>query len=81
MACVTVTASDGVTTLTGVTDATGTFTFTGLAPNTYLVCEVVPSGWNQTWPVAGFPSCGLAGWGYSFAVNTAATVNFSNVHP
>jgi len=82
MCGVTVTASaPGITTVTGVTDATGTFTFAGLAPNTYTICEVVPSGWVQSWPNYFFFSCGLGVWGYQFAVNAAATVNFSNTHP
>ncbi|HYK81742.1 MAG TPA: hypothetical protein VEU55_01240 [Gemmatimonadales bacterium] len=82
LACWTVTVSDGTTTWSAVTDTTGSYTVTGLAGGaTYSVCEVVQTGWHQTYPPAGFPSCGLAGYGYSFALspgNSAAFVDFVN---
>ena len=32
------------------TDAAGNYIFTGLEPGTYLVAEVLPGGWEQTFP-------------------------------
>ncbi len=34
------------------TAADGSYAFTGLAPGTYTVAEVVPAGWQQTYPTA-----------------------------
>ena len=39
-------------TLTATTDASGNFSFTGLAPGTYALSEVVPAGFVQTAPAA-----------------------------
>ncbi len=83
LSCWTVTVSDGTTTLTTVTDVNGNYSVTvpATAGVTYTVCEVVQSGWHQTWPIAGFPSCGLAGWGYAFPLTvggSAAGVSFGN---
>ena len=36
-----------------LTDASGNYLFTGLAPDTYVVCETPQAGWNQTFPVSG----------------------------
>lgn len=35
-----------------ITNSTGDYRFTDLAPGTYTVAEVVPTGWQQTTPVA-----------------------------
>jgi hypothetical protein len=40
----------GTVTATAVTDATGSYRFSGLPAGTYTICEVVQSGWRQTWP-------------------------------
>jgi SdrD B-like domain/Kelch motif len=37
-----------------ITDASGGYLFSGLDPGTYTVYEVVPSGWTQSMPGAGF---------------------------
>jgi len=39
-------------TLTATTDASGGFSFLGLAPGTYVLSEVVPTGFTQTAPAA-----------------------------
>lgn len=38
---------------TALTDATGAYAFTGLAGGTYVVGELLPEGWEQTYPEAG----------------------------
>jgi hypothetical protein len=35
-----------------LTDAAGNYSFTGLPDGTYSVCEVLQSGWTQTFPAA-----------------------------
>jgi hypothetical protein len=71
----------GTVTATALTNATtGRYVFTGLAPGTYTVCEVVQSGWRQTFPPQG-TAC-LTGIGYTFTLNAGASasfVNFGNV--
>ena len=39
--------------LTATTDADGLYTFTGLNPGSYTVCEELQAGWTQSFPVAG----------------------------
>ena len=39
--------------LTAVTDANGLYTFTGLNPGSYTVCEELLTGWTQTFPTIG----------------------------
>ena len=34
-----------------VTGTDGSYSFADLAPDTYQVCEVIPTGWEQTYPV------------------------------
>ncbi|WP_017294026.1 S8 family serine peptidase [Geminocystis herdmanii] len=36
--------------ITTVTDANGNYLFEDLAPGSYVVAEVIPSGWQQTYP-------------------------------
>lgn len=63
-----------------LSDNTGTYTFTGLPPGTYLVCEVVQAGWRQTAPSSG--STCPTGVGYRFTLSEgqrASFVNFGNV--
>lgn len=74
--CVQLTGSVTATTLT---DASGTYWFTGLPTGTYTVCEVVPSGWQETFPTAG-GSCPTGGYTFSIADgNTAFWNNFGDV--
>jgi hypothetical protein len=68
-----------------VSDAGGNYTFTGLPAGTYTVCEVIQSGWHQTYPPAsqGGATC-PAGFGYSFTLGDGAGtmfIDFGNVTP
>jgi hypothetical protein len=68
-----------------VSDAGGNYTFTGLPAGTYTVCEVIQSGWRQTYPPAsqGGATC-PAGFGYSFTLGDGAGtmfIDFGNVTP
>ena len=61
---------------TAVTADNGKFTFTGLAAGTYKVREVIPTGWNQTYPTNNFGlnatlAAGQAKSGASFQVTRA----------
>jgi len=70
----------GAASATAVSDGAGTYTFTGLPPGTYLVCEVLQLGWRQTVPSAG-NSC-PTGVGYQFTLaegQRASFVSFGNV--
>jgi hypothetical protein len=68
------------------TDANGAYSFTGLAPGSYLVCEGPRSGWVQTAPNGGTPppsgaslancsgQAGLSGLGYAVTIGAGTTV-------
>jgi hypothetical protein len=68
---------------TAVTDVFGYYQFNGLPGGTYTVCEVVQSGWTETFPSSAFgPPCpdGSYGWTFTLAEGTEASyVNFGNV--
>lgn len=65
----------GTTTLlaTAITTANGAYAFTNLAPGSYFVQEVVPSGWIETGGTAGYTIVGSGG------TNSAGN-NFDNFH-
>jgi hypothetical protein len=66
-------------TTTAPTNSSGSYTFTGLPPGTYTLCEIVPSGWRQTAPL--IPAPCASGFGYQFellAGEGAFFVDFSN---
>jgi hypothetical protein len=70
----------GTVSQTAVTDAQGNYVFSNLPDGTYTICEVVQSGWRETYPPAG-ASC-PSGVGYSFPLaggSSASFVNFGNV--
>lgn len=72
----------GAVVATAVTDASGSYVFTGLPDGEYTVCEVLQSGWTQTFPRSGTPC--PTGVGYTFSIvggNTAWFVDFTNVAP
>jgi len=46
------------------TDALGVYTFSGLMPGSYLVCEKPPAPWVQSYPKVGDPGTGACPAGY-----------------
>jgi hypothetical protein len=72
----------GPVTATAVTDASGGYRFVGLPDGEYTICEVMKSGWTQTFPRSG-PQC-PTGLGYNFSLvggTTAWFVDFTNRAP
>ena len=73
---------------TAFTDDTGSYSFPGLAAGTYDVCEVLQTGWTQTFPSSGLNCLArtLPGspWGYTVDVpsgQTVSDINFGNRFP
>ena len=66
----------GPVTAMGLTDANGILWFGALPNGTYTICEVVPSGWQQTTPTSG-ASC-PTGFGYSVTLADGGTADFSH---
>ena len=64
----------GSVTATATTDANGNYTFTGLPAGTYTVCEVLQTGWRETFPASG-ASCGGA-FGYEITLTDGAGASF-----
>ena len=64
---------NGAATGTMVTGADGSYSFGSLLDGTYTVCEVVQSGWTQTFPVTG-ASCAGGSTGYTVVVSNGAIV-------
>lgn len=64
----------GTATASAVSGPDGTYGFWNLAPGTYTVCEVVPSGWTQTYPTGG-SSC-PTGQGYTFTLAAGTSASF-----
>jgi len=80
--CVVLTGSSSVTV---ATDASGNYTFTGLGGGSYTVCEVLPTGWTETFPSSAFGSPCPTGFGWpTFSLTDgeqASLLNFGNTHP
>ena len=71
----------GTVTASAVTDGSGNYLFPGLPGGTYTICEVVQSGWSQTWPTFG-TACSTGGYGYTFTLSDGQRgefVDFGNV--
>jgi len=66
-------------TATALTDASGNYTFTGLPDGTYTVCELVQSGWQQTFPGSGDTCPTGFGWTFTLVGYSGSFVNFKNV--
>lgn len=72
---ITILQSNGTTTnVSATTNADGTWLASNLPDGTYTICQVVPSGWVQTWPTSGV-SC-ATGRGYSFTLAAGAAASF-----
>jgi hypothetical protein len=73
----------GSATGTAMTDANGNYSFTGLSNGTYTVCEVLQSGWLQTFPTAlnGGTVCpgNTYGWTFTLEGFSGSFVNFRNI--
>ena len=59
--------------LSTVTGPAGAYSFPGLNPGTYTVCEVLQATWTQTYPNPGTDgtaceTAGYAAWGYTFTL-------------
>ncbi len=73
---------NGPVSASAVTDASGNYLFSGVPAGTYTVCEVLQSGWHETYPTSG-PSC-ATGFGWTITVmdgSGASFVYFGNVTP
>ncbi|MBI1741721.1 DUF11 domain-containing protein [Candidatus Acetothermia bacterium] len=55
------------------TDGNGKYSFQGLPPGTYTVCEVLPPGFHQTFPRMG-PQCSSGGLGHQIMLACGQTV-------
>jgi|SRR5579884_280148 hypothetical protein len=78
----TASATGGAVSATVATDASGNYLVTGLPAGSYLVCEVLQSGWTETFPGSWSASCpgGTYGWAFSLADGQEGSfVNFTNV--
>jgi hypothetical protein len=73
---ITLTGTDGAgnaVSETRTTDGNGAYSFTGLRPGTYTVCETPQTGWAQTFPVVATPesgACGNGTRGYSIVLTS-----------
>jgi hypothetical protein len=73
----------GTVTATAMTDAFGNYRFAGLPDGTYTICEVLQSGWQQTFPTAltGGSQCpgNTFGWTFPLMGFSGSFVNFNNI--
>jgi len=71
----------GTVTATAMTDANGRYAFTGLPDGDYTVCEVLESGYAQTWPGTwGTPCPGnTVGWFLPLRGWSSNFTNFQNI--
>ena len=74
----------GTVTATAMTGSDGTYIFTGLPNGTYTVCEVMQSGWQQTFPTAlngGSTPCpgSTFGWAFTLENFSGSFLNFRNI--
>jgi hypothetical protein len=60
------------------TDASGVYLFSGLPEGTYTVCEVLQSGWHETFPADG-PAC-TGGFGYSMFLSAGSGATFNDFY-
>ena len=75
--CVQLTGTVTATALTA--DTSGKYIFSGLPDGTYTVCEVVQSGWQQTFPGTGDTCPTGFGWTFTLVGYSGSYVDFKNV--
>jgi hypothetical protein len=78
--CVTLTTDAG--TAVAQSDASGNYAFMNLPDGTFLICEVLQAGWQQTFPSAAMGGVPCpSGLGYSFPLGgmNASFVDFRNM--
>lgn len=71
----------GAANASAVSNADGSYALSGLPAGTYTICEVVKSGWTQTYPTAGTPC--PTGKGYTFTLSAGGSgsfVDFANAN-
>ena len=67
---------------TAVSDANGKYSFAGLPAGSYTVCEVVQTGWRETFPSSGSACPTGVGWSFDLADGAVASfLDFGNVTP
>jgi hypothetical protein len=66
----------GPVSASALTDASGSYAFIGLPDGMYTVCQVLQSGWSQTFPTDG--AVCLSGPGYSFSMVQGSTAWFND---
>jgi len=79
--CITITEVSGLGSATAVTDASGNYSFAGVPDGEYLTCEVMKTGWQQTFPTVmfgGVPCPSGLGWDFPMWGMDASFVNFKN---
>ena len=69
----------GTVTATALTDGSGNYMFSGLPDGTYTVCELVQSGWQQTFPGSGDTCPSGFGWTFTLVGYSGSFVNFKDV--
>ena len=69
----------GTVTATALTNGSGNYMFSGLPDGTYTVCEVVQSGWQQTFPGSGDTCPSGFGWTFTLVGYSGSFVNFKDV--
>jgi hypothetical protein len=68
----------GPITATAVTDLYGAYSFTGVPPGTYSVCEVLQSGWTEAFPTAMFGVPCPTGYGWTLTLADGALAEWNN---
>jgi hypothetical protein len=68
----------GAVTVTAVTDLYGSYVFTGVPAGTYTVCEVLQSGWSESFPSATFGGACPSGYGWTLTLADGELADYNN---